>query len=216
MCRRLTSISLLHMVSITHSSEESCVRDFSKQLMRMLGFTSNRQVSIYGPVNIFFRTKGEKVYAKEDVCVRSIDDRFILMVQESKSTTMGGSGEADDAEAQLIAEAVAAAKRNADKSSDPSIPQTLYGLTTLGTYPTFYRFELDEVLLDCISSGVKVTTPDAFFPKWEHDSKDPLFVIRSIHNLQRATEWFETLRIVIDSKVSSRGLLSTAVKVQRS
>jgi len=157
---------------------EASVDLFAYALLDATGFTSRRiHPFIRRPLPLLIG--GEQRSAQTDVCLLH-DHTVLLLVQEDKSD----AGPAGYAEAQLVAEAVAARQHNVSNgtiSSDAT--QTVPAILMIGTYPVFYKIPVSaELSLSIASLGYPATetvvtkcSPSVPRPSRRHrDGMDPL------------------------------------------
>ncbi|KAJ7508171.1 hypothetical protein B0H11DRAFT_1792850 [Mycena galericulata] len=127
---------------------ESAVDDFAAFLLRLLDYDEPERV-VHQHLEIGFFMCGQKVDAKPDVVIMNEKD-YILLVQEDKRYMSS-----DEAEPQLIAEAVAAHYENNRRRRDLGLPtvssKVFAGIVMSGTAPTFYKIPISEGLVDAIS-----------------------------------------------------------------
>ncbi|KAJ7790611.1 hypothetical protein B0H14DRAFT_2939062 [Mycena olivaceomarginata] len=126
---------------------ESAVDDFAAFLLRMLDYDEPERV-VHQRLEIGFMMCGQKVDAKPDVVIMDGDD-YILLVQEDKRHLS-----LDDAEPQLIAEAVAAYYANNRRRTavglTPVTSKVFAGIVMFGTAPTFYKIPISSELVTAI------------------------------------------------------------------
>ncbi|KAF8157174.1 hypothetical protein B0H34DRAFT_712582 [Crassisporium funariophilum] len=101
------TISAMDLAMNATPSEESAVDDFVVRLFDILGYTS-RKVLLRTRKDIELVICGVSMNARTDVCLLKNRSEIILVVQEDKRQLEDGG----DAEAQLIAEAIAAFQSN--------------------------------------------------------------------------------------------------------
>ena len=120
---------------------------------------------------------GSSVDAVPDIALFGLHDDVVLLVQENKASDgvpMGklilthwvqrngfnGFSEREKAEAQLIAEAVAAHTRNKTLGETK---RDIYGITMLGPTPYFYRIPINEALIKAINESYFPEEPTIVF-----------------------------------------------------
>jgi hypothetical protein len=130
---------------------ESAVSDFTAHLCSMCGYDEPDRV-IRHRTNIPFFICGAPVYAETDVCVIDPNTDIILLVHQDK----GVPERPVDAEAQLVAEAIAAYQDNNDRLNGmgrtfdrPTIP----GIVMVGTMPTFYKIDVTPALVEAVETA---------------------------------------------------------------
>jgi hypothetical protein len=113
-------INLLDIAMVPTGPEESAVDDFAVELFKTLGYVRRNRVARTRK-DIPLLICGEQRHAKTDVCIvdRSQND-ILLLVQEDKRF---GDEKITDAEAQLIAEAIAAFSLNNSLRRDVGLPE---------------------------------------------------------------------------------------------
>ena len=113
-------INLLDIAMVPTGPEESAVDDFAVELFKTLGYVRRNRVARTRK-DIPLLICGEQRHAKIDVCIvdRSQND-ILLLVQEDKRF---GEEKISDAEAQLIAEAIAAFSLNNSLRRDVGVPE---------------------------------------------------------------------------------------------
>ncbi|KAJ7057881.1 hypothetical protein C8F01DRAFT_1151431 [Mycena amicta] len=147
-------------------SAETLVGDFAAFLFRMLDYDEPERVVRQRP-NIRFMMCGKYLDAEPDIVITDGDD-FILLVQEDKRPL---SPARDCAEAELIAEAVAAFsannKQRIDSGLTPLTSKVVAGIVMVGTAPMFYKIPISSELVTAIATAQyppNVTTVSKFIP----------------------------------------------------
>ena len=148
----LALIKRLDLAMKVMDGEESAVDDFAAELLRVLGYETERTV-VRTRKNIRLSMCGQQVYAKADVCILDVDSELLLLVQEDKSHINPA-----DPEPQLIAEAIAAFQENNKNRVnnlfvDPLKSQVFPGITMVGTFPRFYKVTVTTDLDMCVRGG---------------------------------------------------------------
>jgi hypothetical protein len=112
-------INLLDIAMVPTGPEEFAVNDFAVELFKTLGYVRRNRVARTCK-DIPLLICGEQRHAKTDVCIvdRSQND-ILLLVQEDKQF----GEKISDAEAQLIAEAIAAFSLNNSLRRDVGVPE---------------------------------------------------------------------------------------------
>lgn len=123
--------------------EESDVDDFAVMLLNITGY-KNGKYFIRTRKDIKLLMCGETRHAKTDVCITN-DRGIFLLLQEDKSHMNTQA----NAEAQLIAEAIAAFQHNNrirkdDMDKKPEDSRMFPGITMIGTYTTFYKITVTK------------------------------------------------------------------------
>ena len=146
------TISAMDLAMNATPLEESAVDDFAVRLFDILGYT-NRDVLLRTRKDIELVICGVSMHAKTDVCLLKNRTEIILLVQEDKQQ-MEDRG---DAEAQLIAEAIAAFQSNNKKrilaGLDPAQHLLIPGIVMIGTAPIFYKIPVTKGLADAVTYG---------------------------------------------------------------
>ncbi|KAK0443571.1 hypothetical protein EV421DRAFT_1890776 [Armillaria borealis] len=150
--RNAELIGLLDLAMLPKSGE-SAVDDFAVELFKVLGYVRRDRLA-RTRTDLPLLICGEYRHAKTDVCLidRSQND-ILLLVQEDKRI----DGKLPQAEAQLVAEAVAAFSQNNQSRRDIGLPpldeKIMPGIVMLGTTPTFYKIPVSQSLLYHIRNG---------------------------------------------------------------
>ncbi|THV04066.1 hypothetical protein K435DRAFT_714828, partial [Dendrothele bispora CBS 962.96] len=146
-------ITLLDL-AMSHRSGENAVGDFVVQLFRTMGYVHRERVA-RSRKDLTLQICGELRHARTDVClVDRANNDIVLLVQEDKRVE---DGENNVAEAQLVAEAVAAfAENNKNREAsglEPLAQKVIPGITMIGTSPTFYKINVTRNLVDHVCCG---------------------------------------------------------------
>jgi hypothetical protein len=172
------------------------VDDLGKEILRLVNISSIDGLDVSGPTELSMTMCGETVHAKPDICIESDEYKILLVVQEDKSfeaTRVAGP------EGQLFAEMTAAFNNNAKFMN----PQTIYGITLLGTYPTFYKVLFDLNILDSITSGYKRPNETVVvMKKYTLGHKSNTFMIESKENMLNVFKAFECIRLILSSSLA--------------
>lgn len=181
---------------------EGSVDDLSKSLMRLLGFRKLGRVSMTGPITLPLYMCGEKKYANPDVAIRFGHGGVLLLVQEDKRFT---NEDALPPDPQLAAEMVAAACFNysSDRLNPNAIPRTIYGITIMGTYCSFYRCSISEEACASITSGRERT--DEIVTIYKYSPGTPLvkaFMTDSKENMLWTLRCYEGIRLLLAREIS--------------
>ncbi|KAJ3317803.1 hypothetical protein HDV06_001123 [Boothiomyces sp. JEL0866] len=184
------------------NDDEPIVDEMAKDFFNLLGFYDNETIYIHGPKNINMLMTNKKIFAKPDICIEKISNNILLLVQEDKSMFTGRDVN-NDAEAQLVAEMLSAYNNNINiklqlKEENALEPQTLYGITLLGTYPTFYKFTISKNILDHISNGDIVDEKIYTCYKYSIGKKDINFLFNEKSNIRKFVECLEVLKLIIN------------------
>ena len=140
--------------------EESAVTDFVARLLAALGYAPRDRL-LRAKKDIPHLICGEKRCTKTDV--RITDAQGILMLVQEDKRHLGN----DDAEAQLIAEAIDAFNANnntrRDLGLDPLPSKLMPGVTMRGTAPIFYKIPVTMALATCVGVGAFPDTPTTVY-----------------------------------------------------
>ncbi|PPQ78413.1 hypothetical protein CVT25_011889 [Psilocybe cyanescens] len=152
------TLSAMDLAMSAAPSEESAVDDFVVRVFDILGYT-NRDVVLRTRKDIEFVICGMCMRAKTDVCLLKNRSEIILLVQEDKRHLE----DRGDAEAQLVAEAIAAFQSNNKKrflaGIDPVLDVLIPGIVMIGTAPIFYKIRVTKELADAVMYGIFPQTP---------------------------------------------------------
>lgn len=130
-------------------SEDSAVSDFLVTLLRVIGY-ADKGVILRTRKDIPFLSNRETKKVTSDLClIDGVKNQMILLVQEDTGT--------GDAEAQLIAQAIAAFTYNnqmlRSASSHPTFMKDMAGIIIRGTSPIFYKIPIRFTLPNAVASG---------------------------------------------------------------
>lgn len=142
-------LGMMNLASVI-SERDSTVKDFAVLLLRALGYTPRGRI-LRMRKNITLLNCGEVREAQADVCVMDKYEIFLL-VQEVECSRLS------DAEAQLIAKAIAAfAANNQTRQKTHNLPpldsKVIAGITMRGTNPIFYKVEVTNALVTSVMQG---------------------------------------------------------------
>jgi hypothetical protein len=149
----------LDVVTARYRNLERNVDILVRDTLNMLGFDRiDACITVLpSPIN-HIRLSGKEIDVSADVVVEynaPSGPKSILLIHEDKSISRGA--EIHAALPQLVAEALSV--YNANKNSEPMMTeQDIYGVTMLGTVPTFYKIPITDELIDIVEAGVPVTT----------------------------------------------------------
>lgn len=147
----------LNVVANMYPNIEANVDVLTRHTFEMLGFGHiQRLTNILSnqALRLTVAKEQKKVYPDLTIEVKTPrGERTILLVQEDKSATTGAK--MHSALPQLVAEALAAYREN--KAYKPMSEQVMYGITVMGTLPTFYKIPVNDRLLKIVEAG---TTTD--------------------------------------------------------
>jgi hypothetical protein len=155
----LAFIKDIHAVTKTHKSQESAVDDFAKTMFHIFHYDYGDRC-IRTREELVLEMCGKTTGAKPDLCIETMNSSIKLMVQEDKNYNVAnGNFLGSNPEAQVIAEAIAAFQNNSKMRTGriaglyPVIKQLIPCITLLGTYPTFYLFEVTTELAEAVKNG---------------------------------------------------------------
>ncbi|KAF9487797.1 hypothetical protein BDN71DRAFT_578874 [Pleurotus eryngii] len=151
-------LAQMDLAMLPSEPEESSVIDFVVALFHALGYIHRPRV-VRTRKQLQFLACGETKHAKPDICIidRSVND-VILLVQEDKRFYSGA-----DADAQLIAEAIAAFQSNNVRRRRAGLEELdskiIPGIIMVGTAPSFFKIPVTEQLSECVAQGQYPPTP---------------------------------------------------------
>ena len=135
----------------TNATQESAIDDFAAATLRLLGF-NDRHSTVATRYIIPLTICGESRTAQTDVCVVYRPSTVLLVLVEDKTLFNRTS-----AEAQMVAEAIAAFQHNNTKRAARGKPvlevMTIPCITMVGTNPTFYLVAVTKELSDAVMTG---------------------------------------------------------------
>jgi len=136
----------------TNASQESAIDDFAAATLRLLGFDDQQFSNVATRYIIPLTICGETRAAQTDVCLVYRPSTVLLVLVEDKTLLNKTS-----AEAQMVAEAIAAfqynnAKREA-RNQHVLAAMTIPCITMVGTTPTFYLVPVTKELSDAVMTG---------------------------------------------------------------
>ncbi|KAF7783848.1 hypothetical protein Agabi119p4_13 [Agaricus bisporus var. burnettii] len=148
-------VSLLDLAMRIPTKGETAVHDFTVELFKCLDYVYRIRVARTG-VDIPFNICGEVRDTKTDVClVDRLQNDIILLVQEDKRPE---DTESTDAQAQLVAEAVADFTQNNVNRDAQGLPplaeKVIPGIVMVGTMPTFFKIPITQTLETHIAFGI--------------------------------------------------------------
>jgi len=133
---------------------ETAVHDFAVELLKVLGYVRRTRVA-RTRVALSILICGENRHANTDVCIvdRSQND-ILLLVQADKRLELV---EPVNAQAQLVAEAVAAFNENNAQRETAGLPpmaeKVMPGIVMVGTSPAFFKIPVTRTLSTHIRHG---------------------------------------------------------------
>ncbi|KAF8336765.1 hypothetical protein F5887DRAFT_1138275 [Amanita rubescens] len=136
------------------SSEESAVIDFSAQLFRYLGGYIGGRRYPRTRKHLALPISGHTQKAMIDLCIiDGSSDHIVLIVEDHKRS----DGSISDAEAKLVAKAIAAFEYNNECRKASSLPEldkkVMAGIIMTGTMPTFYEIPITLDLVHSVRHG---------------------------------------------------------------
>lgn len=141
----------------TPATQESAIDDFVAQTLRLLGFNERKApicLRYTIPLTICGDASG---VAQTDVCLLH-RPTLVLLVVVKDNPLSGGT----DAEAKVVAEAIAAFQFNNTKRGDIGLPllnsMTIPCITMSGTSPTFYLVPVTQDLSNAVIQGLYPAT----------------------------------------------------------
>ena len=133
----------------TNATQESAIGDFAAATLRLLGFDDQQFSTVATRYIIPLTICGESRAAQTDVCLVYRPTTVLLVLVEDKTLL--------NAEAQMVAEAIAAFQYNNMKREARNQPvlgaMTIPCITMLGTTPTFYLVPVTQELSDAVMTG---------------------------------------------------------------
>jgi hypothetical protein len=136
----------------TNAAQESSIDDFAAATLRLLGF-NDRHSTVATRYNIPLTICGENWAAQTDVCVVYRPTTILLVLVEGKTLFNRAN-----AEAQMVAEAIAAFQFNNTKRVAKGQPvleaMTIPCITMVGTNPTFYLVPVTKELSDAVMVNI--------------------------------------------------------------
>ncbi len=188
-------LALLRDVCYVYDTSEAAVDDFCKSLIKISGFRKHKNISIAGPIVLYMKMANKRMDARPDICILNKHRKIYLLVQEDKP----GFGGKRDAESQLIAEMITAFSNNYDVDHNNNT-QTMFGITMKGTYPTFYKANLDLVTLKSFRLGLEYEFHEEQILVVERlniGSESRLFFIESVQNRQSVFSCYMALHDIL-------------------
>ena len=143
---------LTHLDLATNAGQESLIDDFSRETLRILGF-SERGLALSTRYIIPLTICGDnRRTAQTDVCL--LDRRsMILLILQGDKTIFNST----QPEPQVIAEAIAAYQYNNEKRQTRGLPtldaMTIPCIAMVGTRPTFYLVPVTQALSIAVVTG---------------------------------------------------------------
>ena len=135
------------------ATQKSFIDDFAAETLKLLGFNERRRIAVSTRYTIPSTICGDaNCAAQTDVCLIHLST-FILLVLVEDETLINRT----NAEARVIAEAIAAFQFNNDKRGErglnPLDSMTIPCITMSGTRPTFYLVPVTMELNNAVITG---------------------------------------------------------------
>ncbi len=190
-----TSRSLFTSLDIVMEvEEESAVDDFAVELLRAMDYEGDR---IHTKVRARKGTRlfvcGMSLFAKNDVCVVEMPSGILLGVEEDK-TNIRLLVNPLPAEAQLVAEAIAAFQANNLILQDPLEEATIPAILLVRSYPIFYKIRVTAALDQAVRQGqypVERTTVFRHTPEVPQDRASGMLPLENRRILVQCYEAFK-------------------------
>jgi hypothetical protein len=178
---------------------EARVDDLYKTMFDLIGFNDLDNIIVVGPIPLKLPLGISATNeANPDIVVESTNNQVLLLIQEDKKST---HPQAFPPEGQLVAEFIAAYNKNL--KSGKTLGE-FYGLTAIGTYPTFYHIILTERILDRLKTGERANDDETVVEVRRfkfHDVGYASFMTDNTANMRRVFECLEILRIYCAQKL---------------
>lgn len=151
------------MSPISAGEDSSVVVDFTKELLRMLGY-HNRRMVLRSRKDLPLYVCGQWMHGTADVCVVDTEEGggndILLLVQQHRHS----NPDVSDPRAQLIANAIAAFHSlNITRASVLGTPalefKVMAGIVMTGTSPTFFKIPITASLVRAVRIGHQPNTP---------------------------------------------------------
>ena len=179
--------------------KDSSVVDLYKSIFNLIGFNRNKDIYIYGPTKIEYILSGQRAETNPDIVIQN-RNLISLVVHEDKSYRSVEDDYHWEAEPQLVAEIIAAFYKNSQVMKGGLEAQTIYGIVILGSYCTFYKFNMCKTILSRISNfarNEKININKIY--RYVIGESDPKFMTNR-ENLHKTLLCYEALRIIILEK----------------
>lgn len=127
----------------------SAVDNFALETLRLLGYEEHGY-GLRSHMTLPLLMCGQRTQTEADVCLMSLNE-IVLLVQETNS-----QDSTVDAEAQLVAKAIAAFQFNSShrRQAKGAVTSWTYPCITMrGTCPTFYKVTITEGLCSAVQNG---------------------------------------------------------------
>ena len=188
----------MHEAMLHSPGEESAVDDLAAHLLTTIGYDQPDRL-ICQRKDIPLYMCGSNVHVKTDVCVvdySSENKGILLLFQEGERFLEQG-----DAEAQVIAEAIAAFQTNnlqRAMAGQPTVnAQVLPAITMTGTALTFYKVDVTSALVEAIEGAQypeHVTIVHKLIPPVQQPVELQFHGTRPLHNRRVILSCFEAFK----------------------
>jgi len=199
----MTLLKNLYSVAYAYPGQESFVDDLGKSLFLLTNISRLKNIVVGGPIEMSMVMAGHKFDAKPDICVTDIsENKIVLVVQEDKSYSTSSLTISPDA--QLVAEMVASYYNNFNTNNKLE-KQRIYGITIMGTYCSFFRFDIDKKILNSLREGYKHNADDTkigiIYKYHVGKSKIPGYMLENKKNMENTLLCYEALRISLINRL---------------
>ncbi|CAO3653501.1 unnamed protein product [Cunninghamella echinulata] len=131
---------------------ESCVDDFSRNMLQLFGYEQNDlRVAMNPSCTLYMNNNTKKSIPNTSL---KLNDQRLLLIQENKSYNVGLAGKLP--EPQMIAQVIAALQFT-PSSNVPLQQQFFPAIIMLGTQPTFYLIPVHQELFQAVRTGSRPT-----------------------------------------------------------
>lgn len=184
----------ISMVCGIHMNMESAVDEMFREFLRLVGIADIRKFAVLGPFILSMISMGSKINANPDIVISDLNSRIILLVVEDKSFTVA-SGRTS-AEYQLLSEAILAAHSNFELDIE-NRETIIYGITMLGTLPTFYKFRITKDIVRRVVYGPSENDSFVRFERFRLSQRIPYsnFLIDKRENMNTFLECLEVIKL---------------------
>ncbi|KAK7039260.1 NADH dehydrogenase [ubiquinone] flavoprotein 1, mitochondrial [Paramarasmius palmivorus] len=144
-------LQYLELASKAHPGQESAIDDFTKEILRALGYEERGNL-LRSRYAIPFTVCGQARSAKTDICLFRASATILLVVQEDVSIVSG-----PDTEAQIVANAIAVFQHNNLARSRLGLEEisemTIPCIAMIRTRPIFFKVPVTTALSDAVISA---------------------------------------------------------------
>ena len=192
----------LSLADWTAGTKQSGVPDFAKELLKDSGYRSKGRLIMTRDC-IPWLVSGHDKFAQTDGCtirMKRGQEMYLMLLQEDK-TLMSG----EDAEAQVIAQAIAAFQANNENRMVPPSPLKPLGrmvfpcITMLGAYPKFYLVPVTMGVSDCVSHHIRHCPSDKTVVL-RHIPMVPCYEpMKSLGDRKKIIQCFEAFKKFVDN-----------------